>query len=698
MKPFEEINEFELDFPEAETGPIGSDYDEYSDIDVVAVVEELEENEDMVECKECFELFPKADCTKMEHGYVCPTCGEYHATFKRPELTFEFSPELDQDFPAPVDFSDREFAVEPPVFDEVPMDTETPVAVEDEVEVEVEPTTIDELAAVVADLVKDEIEAIVGYENAIAKVEGSEDIEDADKILDTLDHIKDEEEEHIDELEELTGSKDEESEEEDSKDEDSDESEDDKDSDEYDSEDEKDDDKDSEDDEDEDESDDGEDEDEKSESLTEEVLTEAYPFASKTLDKLFTDYIIADIPKDTLRLAQASYRSDKPREGSGVKPQTYKALKDALTAAESRSSKLKGKGEDGKPCYTVILAKLKTGLTIPKVFMTEFKLDPGKYALIDAYDNGKEYALYNKIRPMHDRYKELNDAEKFEMTSTGDTNLDIEEPEEPATPVVETIKVTFDAANDKTPAVVEVKKGEKVAKPTNVPEREGFTFKGWFNGEEAFDFEKPVEADLTLTAKWEKVEPETPPADDAGTPDTPPAAEEIPLKDKRKQRNALIRKAMKDAGISDADIEKLMKTGMGAKIQKALLGESLDPKALLESTKISFKNTADQKEFFDLCREIGILTGKDLTRFMAETGADDSNLLDKLREYRAELGDDFEITNEALDEEEEVTCEWCAQACAKGDCRHEDQLGWICSRCEDAIKSRGEKLTFTEEI
>jgi hypothetical protein len=48
MKPFEEINEFELDFPEAETGPIGSDYDEYSDIDVVAVVEELEENDIML--------------------------------------------------------------------------------------------------------------------------------------------------------------------------------------------------------------------------------------------------------------------------------------------------------------------------------------------------------------------------------------------------------------------------------------------------------------------------------------------------------------------------------------------------------------------------------------------------------------------------------------------------------------------------
>ena len=696
MKPFEEINEFELDFPEAETGPIGSDYDEYSDIDVVAVVEELEENEDMVECKECFELFPKADCTKMEHGYVCPTCGEYHATFKRPEFTFEFSPELDQDFPAPVDFSDREFAVEPPVFDEVPTEVETPVAVEDEVEVEVEPTTIDELAAVIADLVKDEIEAIVGYENAIAKVEGSEDIEDADKILDTFDHIKDEEEEHIDELEELTDSEKPEDE-----DEDSDEPEDDKDSDEDDSEDEKDDDKDSDDDEDED--DDEDDEDEKNKSLTEEVLIEAYPFASKTIDKLFTDYIIADIPKDTLKLAQASYRSDKPKEGSGVKPQTYKALKDVLTAAESRSSKLKGKGEDGKPIYTVILAKLKTGLTIPKVFMTEFKLTPGKYALIDAYDNGKEYALYNKIRSMHDRYNELNDAEKFEMTSTGDTNLDTEEPEEPATPVVETIKVTFDAANDKTPTVIEVKKGEKVAKPTNVPEKEGFTFKGWFNGEEAFDFEKPVEADLTLTAKWEAK-----PAEDGAKGDdeagaTPGSKKEL---DKIKtDNNKKFWAYLAARGIDNATIVKIRDTGFGAAIQKALgvtdrieTLESFDIKSLTESVTISGKSIAELEEINRLCRELGIIDGHDLNRFMDEVGADDGNLIAKLKKYRDDLGDDFEITNEALDEVDEVTCEWCAQPCAKEDCRHEDQLGWICSRCENAIKSRGEKLTFTEEI
>ena len=34
--------------------------------------------------------------------------------------------------------------------------------------------------------------------------------------------------------------------------------------------------------------------------------------------------------------------------------------------------------------------------------------------------------------------------------------------------------------------------------------REGYTFKGWFNGDEEFNFDTPITADITLTARWEK--------------------------------------------------------------------------------------------------------------------------------------------------------------------------------------------------
>lgn len=129
--------------------------------------------------------------------------------------------------------------------------------------------------------------------------------------------------------------------------------------------------------------------------------------------------------------------------------------------------------------------------------------------------------------------------------------------------------------------------------------------------------------------------------------------------------------------------------------------------------RFSFRTNSDREEFFKLCREIGIITGADLRKFMEETNANDGNLLDKLRAYRAELGDDFKIeecqrkpipegmTIEQLVEEMEenedtVECTWCNDLFDKSECRKEVDLGWLCSRCEAAIKSRGETLTFKE--
>ena len=43
--------------------------------------------------------------------------------------------------------------------------------------------------------------------------------------------------------------------------------------------------------------------------------------------------------------------------------------------------------------------------------------------------------------------------------------------------------------------------GKTIAKP-DVENREGYIFVGWFNGEEAFDFETPITSDLSLTVKF----------------------------------------------------------------------------------------------------------------------------------------------------------------------------------------------------
>lgn len=129
------------------------------DVTIESLVETLEENEDEVECKTCFNLFPKADCTKGDHGYTCSTCS---APSDDP---------FDQDFPEVADY--------------VVSDTE--------------------VGSAVANLVVDEFEAIGGYEAVDELVQHARIPEDKkEKIIDTLDHIRKEEEEHVDELKELS--------------------------------------------------------------------------------------------------------------------------------------------------------------------------------------------------------------------------------------------------------------------------------------------------------------------------------------------------------------------------------------------------------------------------------------------------------------------------------------------------------------
>lgn len=63
--------------------------------------------------------------------------------------------------------------------------------------------------------------------------------------------------------------------------------------------------------------------------------------------------------------------------------------------------------------------------------------------------------------------------------------------------------VTFNYNDEVTEAeTVEVEDGNAVAKPAN-PTREGYTFLGWFLGDEEFNFATAISGNITLTAKWE---------------------------------------------------------------------------------------------------------------------------------------------------------------------------------------------------
>jgi hypothetical protein len=175
------------------------------------LVETLEENEDIVECRECFELFPKEACTKVAIGYICPECGKVHS-HEEPEFEIDSIPEVviaDDDF-FKVDFPEVErheygndmIPDEPtPEVENDPISEPECVGPECEAPVEA-PVTKDET---ITKLVVDEHEAIDGYEKAKIEIEANSELDEKEKeeILDTIEHIKEEEVEHIEELEEL---------------------------------------------------------------------------------------------------------------------------------------------------------------------------------------------------------------------------------------------------------------------------------------------------------------------------------------------------------------------------------------------------------------------------------------------------------------------------------------------------------------
>ena len=68
-----------------------------------------------------------------------------------------------------------------------------------------------------------------------------------------------------------------------------------------------------------------------------------------------------------------------------------------------------------------------------------------------------------------------------------------------------TFAVTFDRGDGTKTEPKLVPWNDKVPRPTSDPEKSGHTFPGWYLGEEKYNFDTPVTAPLTLTAKWEKV-------------------------------------------------------------------------------------------------------------------------------------------------------------------------------------------------
>ncbi|MBQ4131397.1 MAG: extracellular solute-binding protein [Clostridia bacterium] len=66
------------------------------------------------------------------------------------------------------------------------------------------------------------------------------------------------------------------------------------------------------------------------------------------------------------------------------------------------------------------------------------------------------------------------------------------------------VTVTLDAQNGEPNKTFEVVKGGLLIEPTK-PQKQGFTFAGWYLKNEKFDFSAKINQNITLTAKWEAV-------------------------------------------------------------------------------------------------------------------------------------------------------------------------------------------------
>ena len=68
-----------------------------------------------------------------------------------------------------------------------------------------------------------------------------------------------------------------------------------------------------------------------------------------------------------------------------------------------------------------------------------------------------------------------------------------------------TFAVRFDTGDGTKPEPTLVEHNRTVLRPTSDPEKSGHTFVGWYLGDAPYDFDTPVNAPLTLTARWEEV-------------------------------------------------------------------------------------------------------------------------------------------------------------------------------------------------
>jgi hypothetical protein len=629
------------------------------------MVEAIEETEDMVECKECFDLFPKAECTKIAHGYICPTCGREQPR-NLDDISFtDITTDLySQEFPDVMDY-DSEFKAK------VEADREAAMNVD----------------SVVDALIKDEYDAIEGYEVADEVVQHSDlEAEEKEDLLDTIDHIKEEEEEHIDELKDAADLeiRDLEDKKEDPKDEkDEDPKEETEEVDEalgvgaglalggaaigagivgsklLDSK----------------ESEEGaEDLDELFDTNLElgldggsgnkvDVLSSHEPEkeGEEKLDELFDADIKLGLDagdnNDVSVLSPLNASHDEKEEGEDLKEETsvfnkiwqpvnedYTGTPEERTTHLDKEDSDKGtleydnpeKAEDDDECDA---SKGILHSEDDKCILTEGPFDffKNKKAVkaLDKLFGASGYVLVPSDKDIIAKHKaELGFNSPFKTFADAQAKAKAASqlfpeatlyivPIVPSSLPAEVRDQMYIKSGKYGPILAAYLGGKENAADKN-RKQIGLNLQKMLKAYEVF---AGKDADAVELPVDEEPRAEEPAAEESPATEEP-AAEETPAV--KTEANKKMKAALKAAGMSQADIDKLFKNGVIPTIRKALLGEGL--------------------------------------------------------------------TLEDLRDEETVVCGWCDHEVPKCDCRKEVDFGWLCDRCEEAIKSRGEELTFVEDI
>lgn len=158
-----------------------------------------------------------------------------------------------------------------------------------------------------------------------------------------------------------------------------------------------------------------------------------------------------------------------------------------------------------------------------KYVVDEYRLDTTD--LNDAINSAKEL-LKEKLVPDYKKALEdaLKEAEGY-LAGNDKTQKGVDDAANALWKVVDNpvfmVTVKFVTDNGMNPTIIYIEPGKTVEKPATDPTKSGFTFAGWFNGDEEFDFAKEIMEDTVIVAKWDKIVVPTPAEPEIPAPDYP---------------------------------------------------------------------------------------------------------------------------------------------------------------------------------